>query len=262
MTNKCALLIGINYINQQGELRGCINDALDVKDVLVNKFDYNEKNIVVLTDDANDKKNQPTRNNILRQFVNIARKAIEGKVSSFFIHYSGHGYYQKDTDGDEKDNYDEVLCPVDYDKKGFVTDDILNMIMKVFPESCDIFALFDCCHSGTMLDLKYKYFDENEKIASTKNVNSHVVMLSGCRDDQTSADAYISGKFCGAMTKSFLSVLKGADYCISYFDLLKGMRYYLEHSKFSQIPQLTSSKHISANSMFCQPKIDDAFASY
>ena len=34
---KKALLVGINYFHQQGELKGCINDALNVRKFLIGK---------------------------------------------------------------------------------------------------------------------------------------------------------------------------------------------------------------------------------
>lgn len=254
-----AFLVGINYKGTTSELNGCINDVHSLKDLLINKFNYNKDNIVILTDDEPLK---PTKNNILRTFIDLARKAIKGELTNLFFHYSGHGYYVEDYNNEETDNYDEVLCPLDYEINGFISDDILNMIFRVFPSSCNIFTLMDCCHSGTILDLKYKYFDETEKICNNKNVKANIVMISGCRDSQTSADAYLSGKYCGAMTNAFLHTLKNYDYNISYFELLKNMRDIIKKNKFSQIPQLTSSNIIQNSSLFCRSIEKKPFIEY
>jgi len=45
---KKALLIGINYFRQQGELKGCINDALNVRKFLMGKG-FPSFTIIVLT---------------------------------------------------------------------------------------------------------------------------------------------------------------------------------------------------------------------
>ena len=37
---KKALLIGINYIGQRGELKGCINDVHNIKDLLMSRFGH------------------------------------------------------------------------------------------------------------------------------------------------------------------------------------------------------------------------------
>ncbi|CAN0392663.1 unnamed protein product, partial [Hapterophycus canaliculatus] len=42
---------------------------------------------------------------------------------SLFMHYSGHGGSVKDTSGDEADNMDETMVPVDYQSSGQITDD-------------------------------------------------------------------------------------------------------------------------------------------
>jgi hypothetical protein len=45
-----------------------------------------------------------------------------------------------------------------------------------------------------------------------------VTMFSGCRDDQTSADAHIEGEHTGAMTWAFLEMMK-ADPSPTYADV-------------------------------------------
>ena len=47
-----ALLVGINYRGQNGELSGCHNDVFNVKQYIMNVFGYQEQNILVLVDDG------------------------------------------------------------------------------------------------------------------------------------------------------------------------------------------------------------------
>ncbi|CAN0121474.1 unnamed protein product [Ectocarpus fasciculatus] len=72
------------------------------------------------------------------------------------MHYSGHGGSVKDTSGDEADNMDETLVPVDYKSSGQITDDeILKELVMVLPEGVTLTVVMDCCHSGSILDLPY-----------------------------------------------------------------------------------------------------------
>lgn len=75
---------------------------------------------------------------------------------SLFLHYSGHGSRVPDASGDETSGYDSTMCPVDYDINGqILDDDIFAIVAAKVPHGCELFALMDCCHSGTILDLPY-----------------------------------------------------------------------------------------------------------
>ncbi|KAF8274852.1 caspase domain-containing protein, partial [Lactarius quietus] len=165
-----ALCIGINYIGQQAELRGCINDARNIERFLIEKFGYKREDIVVLTDDQRDPRSIPTKTNMLQamQWLVTGARADD----SLFFHYSGHGGQTKDLNGDEGDGYDEVIYPVDFKKAGHIVDDEMHDIMvKSLPAGCRLTAIFDAnfsdlksqsCHSGTALDLPYVYSTEGK----------------------------------------------------------------------------------------------------
>ena len=100
-----ALLIGINYAGTSSALAGCINDANNVKNFLIRQFHYRDEDIVLLTDDARNQAQMPTRANILRAMQWLVSGAQPN--DSLFFHYSGHGGQTEDLDGDEDDGYDE-----------------------------------------------------------------------------------------------------------------------------------------------------------
>jgi len=250
---KRALLIGINYPGSQCELNGCANDCLTSIRILRDHFGYPEDNIQFLTD-ANglDSYRLPTRTNILDGIKWLVDGASAG--DSLFFHYSGHGTWIRDTDGDEKDGHDECLCPSDYEEAGLVVDDELyRLLIEPLPVGCRLFSLMDCCHSGTMLDLLYSYMPERsvEKsmvLTGNKECPAHVVMISGCRDDQTSADAFLDGKYAGAMTTAFTKSLKNwfkihKGYP-KYTKLLSLMLKFMQTGGYSQRPQLNCSHSI------------------
>lgn len=128
-----------------------------------------------------------------------------------------------------------------------------DLLVRPLPPKCRLTAIFDSCHSGTVLDLPYVYSTKGEikttnlfKFAGKgilsagmayaqgdkdgalsslislgrdlmdsrratedlrKNNTSQadVIMFSGCKDDQTSADATEAGKATGAMSYAFTS---------------------------------------------------------
>ena len=82
---KRAVLIGINYVNQQGELSGCHNDCLNMKDYIMNVWGFKEENITVLMDDGYHAR--PTRTNIINAYKEVAYSSQSG--DAVFCHYSG-----------------------------------------------------------------------------------------------------------------------------------------------------------------------------
>lgn len=159
---KRAVLIGINYVGQEGALAGCHNDVLNMKEYIMNVHGFEEDNIEVLMDDGVHK--DPTKDNIMAAYDKIAKDSKSGDV--VFCHFSGHGGKVKDDNGDEDDGYDETLIPVDYKSAGQIRDDdILKRL--VIPMAAGVFAtcVMDCCHSGTVMDLPYIFVGDGEQIA-------------------------------------------------------------------------------------------------
>jgi len=71
---------------------------------------------------------------------------------------SGHGGKLRDLNGDEKDGYDETVIPVDYDTYGQIRDDTLyKKLIGAMRSGVNLTCVMDCCHSGTVLDLPYKF---------------------------------------------------------------------------------------------------------
>jgi hypothetical protein len=74
-------------------------------------------------------------------------------------------------------------------------------------------------------------------------------MFSGCRDDQTSADANIAGAATGAMSWAFLEVMRSDNGSMTYVDILRNTRQMLQ-SKYSQVPQLSAGEKIDLKRPF------------
>ncbi len=176
----------------------------------------------------------------------------------------------RDRDGDElKDNLDEILCPHDMDWDGtYITDDALRALFTKVPKGMNLEVLLDCCHSGTgtreiqaigMLpeELSFKprflapppdimaRMDDDEleirKLFRGSDPWSHV-LFAGCRDNQTSADAYIRGSYNGAFTYYFCRHLRETQGRLNRGDLIKTVRASLRFRGFSQVPQIECAK--------------------
>ncbi len=248
-SQKVAVVIGINYVGTSNELKGCINDANNIRTFLMERCGYLDENILMVCDDG--KNVNPTRKNIEIAMDTMIAKAALG-FTEFWLSYSGHGSYESDKNGDEKDYCDEVICPVDCDENGVIVDDYIyeNLVCKI-PENSTLFCLMDCCHSGTILDLPLIYSTTGQFVNNNSN-NKHVAKvysISGCKDSQTSADAYIGSTYQGAMTWSFLNALSNAKYNITLVDLVERMKVLLRE-KYTQIPMLAISSAEQSDILF------------
>jgi hypothetical protein len=63
------------------------------------------------------------------------------------------------------------------------------------------------------------------------------ILISGCSDKQTSADAYINGRYHGALTFYLAQTLKEANWNISYTDLVVKVNEKLDREQYDQDPQ-------------------------
>ena len=193
---KLALLIGIDYLGSDMELTGCREDVRKVKEILINNLDFKEENIISLTEDR-EPKYHPTAMNIINNLGKLIIKAHHNQADHLFVHYSGHGASILDQDGDEKDNRDEVIVPLDVNKMGVITDDFMHDYIAYLPKGCKMFGLFDCCHSGTILDLRYRYYGIHNMVEENlkSDIEGDVFMVSGCHDSDVSmSDARKSPK--------------------------------------------------------------------
>lgn len=246
---KRALLIGINYLNSDAKLYGCINDVMSMNNLLIDAYGYNKSNITILRDDNADGYEMPTKANILNKLNQIVSFSNYG--DEIWIHYSGHGSYIKDTNNDEYDGKDEIILPCDYSSTNVIVDDELK---KIFHNSKGlIYITLDCCHSGTGWDLPYLFRTYNNNIyrwrlGSPMN-NSNIYMLSGSRDYQTAADYYNNeySNNMGAFTNALIECLRFNNHNVSMFKLNNDINLYLKTKNFTQICEYTSSNYTPSN---------------
>ncbi len=205
------LLIGVQY-NGDLYLPGTFTDVINLKKKIDNLYNSNkyilEYYILVDTEQkiCGNKKNinylSCTGNNIRNTLSLIINK----NPDYFYFQFSGHGTNVYDNNNDEEDGMDECVCPCDFIENKVIRDDELQTIFSGFNENTNIRVFMDCCHSGTMLDLKYKY-ENNQLITNNSNstIKAKIISISGCRDKQVSLDIFLENKSRGAFTYCLLS---------------------------------------------------------
>jgi hypothetical protein len=247
-----AYLFGLNYDGTPASLRGCHNDVIGMSNLLNNSYGI-PCEVYVDGSDAS------TSAGFVAKLADIAKDTIVDNLDLVVIHFSGHGESVVDTNNDESDGMDESLVPSDFDKGGsLITDDTLNEFLKTVNPKTRVTCVFDACHSGTMLDLTYKWSIHAggecrcEHDASRATIKARVLSLSGSRDNQTSADAYNiynDHKFSGALTSCLMHVLtKTPSLANDVVGLYEAVQKELKAKQFSQQPVLCASFNISPTS--------------
>jgi hypothetical protein len=241
---KKALLIGVNYTNTYAQLNGCINDVLLVETYL-KKEGFTD--ITFMTDKTDIK---PTKQNIISALKKFLSTSSDNDI--LYLHYSGHGSYVSDvsdTNADETDRNDETIVSFDFSN---ITDDELCSIIKTnLLSKSTLISFFDSCHSGTILDLKYTFTENLNKLSIIENVkytdlNANVIMISGCRDSQYSEETLTNTGINGLMTWALCQVLESQNN-ISWKDLYLNIRKKLKEIGSEQIPQLSIGSILDIN---------------
>ena len=270
---RTALLVGINYRDTENELNGCYNDVVNVAHYLRTVLGYPASSVSVLTDGNRGStfpaSVAPTRQNILAGMATLVSGMVAGDEAVF--HFSGHGTLVRDTNGDEVTGLDSCLCPLDYNAPasaggGIITDDELRaLLVNKVPRGARLYIILDCCHNGTGCDVRYKYEDfsvllrptpvpvwrtQQKAFANGKYAETvgEVYMISGSRDEQTAADAYINNAFAGALTYAVFAILRANQANIraySWSSLLRDVRHFMRVNRYTQVPQIMTGQLIT-----------------
>nr|VFJ55937.1 MAG: Caspase domain-containing protein [Candidatus Kentron sp. DK] len=152
---KHALLIGIDDYHGSGlgSLMGAVNDIHLVRDVLINRFGFLKNNIQVLTD------RDASHSGVKRAFEELAGKVGAGDV--VYIHYSGHGSYTKDLNGDEAQYGGKDQTWVTWgsrshgndqemDNHDVLDDELGEWLLPLVETAKQVVLVSDSCHSASV----------------------------------------------------------------------------------------------------------------
>lgn len=248
---KKALLVGINTY-PGAPLSGCVNDVTDMATFLVEKCGYAVSNVRLLTD------KRATTSGI-KDRLNWLVTGLKPGDSALY-HFSGHGTSVATRNPqDELDGMDEVECAYDFswDDAHMLRDKYFHELFTTkIPAGAHFIWISDSCYSGDLTrgitharylpppaDLAWR----NRGAAEIGHVAHKVAaadvfpgtLISGCKDNQTSADALINGKYNGALTYFLLKELKAKGGTTKALDVvIKNVRAALKKAGYTQIPQL------------------------
>ncbi|HVN57559.1 MAG TPA: caspase family protein [Bacteroidales bacterium] len=264
---KHALLVGINNYRDINGLMGCINDVTNVRNILKTFFGFANDDIRVLTDDRATKANIISR---LEKMVEAARKG-----DHLIFQFSGHGSQIRDRDGDElSDHLDELICPWDMNwDDGYISDDMLRTILDRLVPGVKMEIILDSCHSGTgtralednsfknrfhrpPVDIECRLQGDEDKLKPTRAFRTDPLILmnhilwAACRDNQTSADAFIDGRYNGAFTYYFCKHIRENRGNLQREELYRRIADSLSHHNFNQTPQLECNKDLKTGNIF------------
>lgn len=247
------LLFGLNYAyDTTGAcLNGCINDVNAMTNFLKTNF---AMPCEVITDDVN--KAGCSAMAMIQRLYQLSAESYSEDLDLVWIHYSGHGSYIRDANSDERDGMDECLVPSDYATAGLIPDDYICQLFRLFNPKTRVICVFDCCHSGTIGDVKYSW--EGPRSVNVENivctVPARVITLSGCLDSQTSADAFNvlgDNRHIGALTACLLLALQqNVAARKNVFTMVSEVRKQLSSRGFAQKAKLCSSHNLALDPTF------------
>ena len=270
---KRAICVGINKFAKypQFELQGCVNDAKDMAAYCKKSLGFKASEVVLLTDA------QATKAAIMKALKSAVADAKAGKLSAVVFSWSSHGTQKTDTSGDEPDGMDEAFVPHDiaekagdWDPAHVIVDDELHDLFQQLPDKVSLEVFLDTCHSGSGLRgaefslhaprvkfiappggcqgaVKQKVvrgFALERSTAAAEKPATNQILWSGCKANQTSADAYFKGRYNGAFTYYYLQAANGgangSGAKLTRNTIVQKMRAAMK-GKFAQVPQLETN---------------------
>lgn len=133
---RIALCVGIDKYPRQ-PLSGCVRDSRNWAAAL-RKVGFEIREI---------HDGEATRANLVRGLRDLLRDGASGDQLVF--QFAGHGAQVEDRSGDERDPFDEVVVPVDFDQGALLIDDDIYQLCQELRAGATLTYLMDCCHSGT-----------------------------------------------------------------------------------------------------------------
>lgn len=273
MANRRALCVGVNVFKNlpDATLQGCVNDARDMAQFLKDTLAFTDADITILTDA------QATKAAIMGALRARVAEAKAGKLDHLVFSFSSHGTQVPDANGDEKDKRDEAFCPHDIATKAgawnpatIITDDEFHDVFVQLPESTLLEVYLDTCHSGTGLrggdpealasphrpvprwlpppqalpagpaGDAIRGFDFARGATGGPRPRNRI-LWTGCRANQTSADAVFGGRYNGAFTYTFLKTLRESAKPLTRAQVRDQVRAALAAAGFRQVPQLETN---------------------
>ncbi len=272
---KRAICVGINkFANYpQFALNGCVNDAKDMAALCKGLLGFKASEITVLADAQATKAKVMA---LLTAAVRDAKAGRIGTLLFSFSSHGTQMADKSGDEPDGMDEafvpYDIAQKGNAWDPARIISDDEFHDLFRQLPENVLLEVYLDTCHSGSglrgaefslnaprprfiappagelqgpvkqhavrgfLIDRparKSKGKADEKSMASGK----HHILWTGCKANQTSADAYFNGRYNGAFTYYYVKTMTATNNRLPRKDVIRKVREALK-GKFSQVPQL------------------------
>jgi hypothetical protein len=238
--------IGINYISQpKSRLTSCWNDIDRLRSEFAKRYGAFDQNWVIT--DRPGGGIQPTSGSVRKTWVRLLTEAAkQGNVQQhidLILVFSGHGTFRLTSDPGELGGQSDALILLDQLMYDY---DVMAQIVRPLGNHVHLLIVFDSCNSGSAANLPWTYNPISHTVNQTSlhtDLTNDVVMISGCRDEQTS-QAGATTKDLSECTRVLVETFKEnpKPHTLLATDLIKTMRNKLVAAKDTQIPQLSLSK--------------------
>jgi uncharacterized caspase-like protein len=172
--NSYALIIGINHYHNVDPLNYAVKDAVSIQHILINSFDFQAENTILLTDE------EATKTSILQEFSNLTKKA--GENDRVLIFFAGHGMTGDLPSGGELG----YLIPVDGNIHNLYISSIgMNEFhnISLMTNAKHMLYLVDACYGGISIyqprGADYKQTSNNYIKKITKNKSRQIITAGG-----------------------------------------------------------------------------------
>lgn len=276
MTTKKALLVGINKY-AQSPLRGCVNDVVVIHQILTKQFGFKHEDIKILTDHEATKKNIIDHIKWLTQGVSSG-DSIVFHYSGHGAQVSVDDWTAtNETDGLDEIlcdvNLDWTNPLRDHEIGAYFKRVPKDCTTLVIMDCCHSGTSLRGCFGKDKLkteddyvsrsisppisnilsnpsliindDLSFDFPDpkQDDRAFVSKFLvdvieQGDAILLAGCAEQQTSADAWIDNRYQGAMTYALAYTLNKHNYDVTYKQLITEVNKYMRRFKFNQVPQL------------------------
>ncbi|MDD5365607.1 MAG: caspase family protein [Gallionellaceae bacterium] len=276
MAGKKALFVGINkFANySQFTLNGCVNDAKDMAALYKDLLGFKASETSILTDAQATKANIMAK---LKAMVADAKAGkLSYLVFSLSSHGTQMNDTSGDEpDGKDEAFVPHDIAEKDgsWDPAHIICDDELHDLFTQLPDNVLLEVYLDTCHSGSGLRgaefslhaprARFIAPPEHEfgektarmrgftlsrapavkgkkaaaKAAKAAIAGAHHLLWTGCKANETSADAYFNGRYNGAFTYYFVKVMRETDNKLSRKEVVAKLRALMK-GQFGQHPQL------------------------
>lgn len=271
---KRAICVGINKFAKypQFTLNGCVNDAKDMAALCKSLLGFKATEIKLLTDaQATKVAIMAALNAAVADAKSGKINSILFSWSSHGTQVADTSGDEPDGMDEAFVPHDIDQKGSDWDPAHIISDDEFHDLFAQLPAGVLLEVYLDTCHSGTGLreafslhaprpkfiaplatpvtakqatvrgfTLETRPGDTPKKKAKGADkgiAGEHHILWGGCKANQTSADAFFSGRYNGAFTYYFCKVMTATQNKLSRKDVVAEMRKQMKN-QFTQVPQL------------------------